>query len=258
MGAWGPGIFSDDIACDVRNLWRDLIAEGNDGPAATDTLLQSFHEVHQDPDAAPVFWLSLAVTQWRLGRLDPRVAERARAVLADGTAVRAWEHDPKLLRARRKALSEAAALLDSPPPPEKQLRRRFKATCDWQVGELIAFRLRSGRQAIFRVIGHHTDRGGTFPIVEVLDWCGTEIPPVTELAKCWIRSTPCEVPTGWESWHPSRKTQFLITEVSARHIPHDRLTRLGLSLPPAQRVWVSCGWMWRSIDADLERDVELT
>jgi len=28
VGIWGPGIFSDDLAADVREEFRDLIGEG--------------------------------------------------------------------------------------------------------------------------------------------------------------------------------------------------------------------------------------
>jgi hypothetical protein len=39
MGSWGPGIFSDDVASDVRDDWREAIAEGLSPEDATDRLV---------------------------------------------------------------------------------------------------------------------------------------------------------------------------------------------------------------------------
>lgn len=79
MGTWGPGIFSDDLACEVRSRYRDLVAAGHDGPDATDALVSEFQPAPDDPDSAGVFWIALAVTQWKLGRLEDRVKGRAGA-----------------------------------------------------------------------------------------------------------------------------------------------------------------------------------
>src|SRR5579864_4758272 len=35
MGTWGAGIFSDDLASDVRESWRDLLATGVPAEEAT-------------------------------------------------------------------------------------------------------------------------------------------------------------------------------------------------------------------------------
>jgi hypothetical protein len=35
MGSWGPALFSDDTACDVRDMYKDLIADGVDDAEAT-------------------------------------------------------------------------------------------------------------------------------------------------------------------------------------------------------------------------------
>lgn len=36
LGVWGPGIFSDDLACDLRDEYRELVADGLSGEEATD------------------------------------------------------------------------------------------------------------------------------------------------------------------------------------------------------------------------------
>ena len=39
MGTWGVGLFSDDLAADLRGDFRDLISEGLSSSAAVDKLL---------------------------------------------------------------------------------------------------------------------------------------------------------------------------------------------------------------------------
>ena len=63
MGAWGPALFSDDLACDVRDEYRGLIEDGIDDDAATRQILNSQADALNDPDEGPVVWLALAVTQ---------------------------------------------------------------------------------------------------------------------------------------------------------------------------------------------------
>lgn len=44
MGVWGTGIFSEDIACDIREAYRELVGEGLTGQQATDALLEEWRE----------------------------------------------------------------------------------------------------------------------------------------------------------------------------------------------------------------------
>jgi hypothetical protein len=73
MGTWGTAIFSDDIACDVRDQYRECIGEGLSGSEATEKLMADYEQSLEDSDEGPPFWLALAATQWKLGRLEDRV-----------------------------------------------------------------------------------------------------------------------------------------------------------------------------------------
>ena len=177
MGAWGTGVFDDDLACEVRETYRDVLAEGVSAEQARDMTLQYWAEIMEDDDAAVVIWLALAVSQWKAGRLDDLTRCRAIAVIETEAALRAWKDDPKGLRRRQSVLEKVRQQLLSPQPPPVRIRKRFRDTCDWQRGELIAYRMRSGTNVVLRVVGHHTDRGGTSPVFEVLDCAGQVVPP---------------------------------------------------------------------------------
>jgi hypothetical protein len=259
MGAWGTAIFSDDTACDVRDDYRDHVGDGLSGPEATDRLLHEWRDSLLDPDDGPVFWLALAATQWRCGRLEPRVLEKALKVIADGSNLQPWADQPKLLEKRKAVVAKLEEQLRSPQPAQKRIPKRFRDQCDWEVGELIGYRLGSGKYALLRVIDYHSDKGGIAPICELLDWVGDEIPPLEALQALPVRGTgPHAV-----GCRPNEIIRFMLGRTSERELPRERVRRLGIKLEPAQKrppaagrqvPWPVRVYLWRSLDASLARD----
>ena len=68
----------------MRGLYREMLGDGRSGEAATDALLAEWSEVINDPEESSPFWLALADTQWRVGRLEDgsdRASESSRTRL---------------------------------------------------------------------------------------------------------------------------------------------------------------------------------
>ena len=242
MGTWGTDIFSDDLAGDIRRRYRDLVGDGFTGKQATEILLLEYREILDDPDAAPVFWLALAATQWRCGRLEPGVQAQAIEAIDSGADLVRWqEASPLLYEKRRAVLRMLRKTLLSPQPPQKRIPKRFRNTCEWEIGELIGYRLLSGSFVIFRVIDYYVDLGGTSPIFEILDWIGQEIPAREVLETLSIKVGKQEA------------TQLTVGRVSNRELPRDRVLRLGIKLNPEQKVKYSMPFtLWRWLDRELE------
>lgn len=249
MGVWGSGVFADDFACHVRDFYRDLIADGYSAPDVREAILRDWREVSDDPDSGPVLWLALAVTQWKLGRLDGDTKERALSAIRSGTALQPWLDNKRLLRERQRVLEQVAVQLQSPQPAPRKLRKRFRDTCEWEQGELIRHITRSGQSVIFRVIGHHTDRGGTSPVVEVLDWVGNEIPQSDKLLAIPIRLGTMEDAFGPFPAH--HITQILIGRLRERELPRGRVSRLGIKSQQTQEPGGFIGTGWKALDAQL-------
>jgi hypothetical protein len=116
MGAWGPAIFSDDTACDVRDAYKQAVTDGQDGRAATDRLLEQWlRGLPDDDEDAVVFWLALAATQSNLGRLADRVRDKALAVIESGADRERWREVGNEA-ARQKHLNKLKAQLLGPRP----------------------------------------------------------------------------------------------------------------------------------------------
>lgn len=186
MGAWGAAIFSDDNAGDLRDDYRDLIGTGVAGPEATDRLVEDWAPDSTDAYYAATFWLALAVTQWKCGRLEERVRDRALKAIEDGSALEPWRGG-KDERKRRAALDQARRQIESPQRAPTRIKRFIPCTCDWEPTELVAYKRRTGDYAILRVTDLWSDKGGTYPSCEVLDWHGKEIPDGAALQGLGVR-----------------------------------------------------------------------
>lgn len=181
MGTWGTGLFSDDLACDVRDHYRELLEDGVEDAAATRMTFEKFREYLEESDGIAL--LAFAVTQSTLGRLDADIRDRALAVLDRGADLDLWEREnPKLLPKRRAVLDKARAQLVGPQPARKRLRPPKRVLSGLGAGDVIAFPL-PRRVALLRVVRVRSHRLGDVPVLEELDFNGTEVPSADALER---------------------------------------------------------------------------
>jgi len=242
MGVSGTAIFSDDTACDVRDEYRELVANGSSGPAATKQLLREWQEIIQDEDEGPVFWLALAATQWACGRLEGRVKREALKIIDKGSSLARWaEGGSGMLKQRQAVLSKLRAQIQSPQPAVKKFRKPPKEQApQWKIGEVVAYRLRSGRLVLLHVVAEF----GPSPVLAILDWVGDEIP-----SKEQIKTLPLIVYRG--------TTSPCLNAVMSRNkndLPADRITHLAIQRRLHKRK-ITGGfgaYFWKDLDAELK------
>jgi hypothetical protein len=119
MGAWGIGLFEDDMACDTRDMYYGLLRDGVPPKKATTQLLGEMEEELDDDEDGPVIILALAAAQWDAGRLDERIKRRALKLLAKGVDPR-WEQT-EYRDQRAKVLDGLKTKLLSHPPPPRDI-----------------------------------------------------------------------------------------------------------------------------------------
>jgi hypothetical protein len=163
------------VACDVRDHYRQLLEDGVEDAAATRLTVETFREYLEE--SGGVALLALAVTQSKLGRLDPDFRDRALAVLDRGADLEMWERDnPKLIPKRRAMLEKARAQLAGQQPPRKRLRPPKRISSGLAAGDVLALSL-PRRVVVLRVVRVRSHRLGETPVLEELDFEGTEVPP---------------------------------------------------------------------------------
>lgn len=182
MGVRGPGLWSDDTACDVRGIYREALEDGLNDVEARTRVESTFALALSDADSATVVWLALAGAQSRLGRLEHDVRDRALAIIDDGSNLLQWEEDPTMLKKRRAVLAKFRETLLGPQPDRKQVRRPTQRNTTLVPGDVVAHSAPSGRIYLLAVRTVVNFRYGSYPIVRLLQFEGTEIPDADDLA----------------------------------------------------------------------------
>jgi hypothetical protein len=187
LGVWGTSLFSDDVACDVRDHYRELLEDGAEDSAATQQTVEKFRTYLDEPEGIAL--LALAVTQSTLGRLDSDIRDRALAVIDRGADLEVWEREnPKQLAKRRGTLEKARAQLLGPQPPRRRLRAPKRISSGLAGGDVLALAL-PRRIVLLRVVRVRAHRLGETPILEELEFDGTEVPSPEVLERLGAKVT---------------------------------------------------------------------
>ena len=187
MGAWGPGLFQDDLAQDVRDEYKDRLHRGKSGEEITKELMESYKYALADVDDAPVFWFALADTQWNMGRLENFVKEHALEHIEAGQDIKRWEsEDPKGTKKRKLVLDALKEKLLSPQPLEKKVSQYRLYHCQWKIGDTYAYKIENnaefcGRYLLVQKVDEDTWwPGHTVPTVYVKITKDESLPKSTE------------------------------------------------------------------------------
>ena len=152
MGAWGAGIFSNDIAADIRGDFRDLLAYGRSAQEAIDAIIQEYALKDVCAETSDG-WLALARVTWEYGLITDEIRDTALRLISEGTAEELWHEESEKARLRRKQVLQAeAARLQSDPPNKKRPRPEKLYGLNWKPGEVYSFELGPGETRALLVL----------------------------------------------------------------------------------------------------------
>lgn len=144
MGIWGPGLYQNDIAEDLRTEFAEMIKLGKTYTEATQTLIDQYKLVIDDKDDSQAFWISLADIQWKYGCLEQLVKSEALSSIDWDLAQNEWMSSyPQDVKKRGKILFDLKVKLTSPQPKQKKIRPYVLYKCEWKIGDVYAVRLES-------------------------------------------------------------------------------------------------------------------
>jgi len=183
MGTWGPAIFADDEAADLRDEYRLILADAQSDAVATDEAAREYGASFDTLASTTAFWLALALIQWRLGRLDSRVRAAALHIIDEGIDLAKWDGSPARQK-RAVALQKARATIASPPPPAKPMPKPLPLQLPgWDVSEVVGYRMPNGRLVLLHHLYYRawTTAAAKAPVVSILNWFETHVPDAREL-----------------------------------------------------------------------------
>jgi hypothetical protein len=244
MGAWGPAVFSEDTACDIRSEYRELLEDQVPDDEATRRVVAAYGRLGDDEEH--VLWIALAAAQSRLGRLEDEVRDRALAVIDEGRGLELWEEaGASALAKRKQALAALRDQLVGPQPARKPVRRPYRHVTDLEPGVVLSCPLEAGDLALVVVRTIHEHRVNVAPVLSPLRWRGTQVPD--DLRPLEVLST---------QMHPLGDTQLLQVARFRRKDPdwYDvGLEQVGTRPDLRGEVRASAHTMWRHLPYLLEQ-----
>jgi hypothetical protein len=190
MGAWGPGIFSNDTSSDVRGEFREMIEDGLSTEEATAKLISGWGQAAEDPDDRTSLWTGLAATQYLLGRLLPHVRDKAIEVINAGGDLHLWAET-------------------GPTAPQKEpvkVKPPTKILSPVEPGQTVEWKLPDGRVAHLKVLAVKAWRQGSYPILEIVDFRGGT----------YMQEQPS---LGRTAARPREPARFAVIEARRKHVP---------------------------------------
>lgn len=143
MGAWGTGIYANDIAEDVKSLCSEIfpfvtVDEGNN------IIFREFNDLITLPipdGECASFWFALSDWQWKHGILSETIRSQAMTLLEQGTGLIDWQEveNAASVRRRKSVLEQLKLQLESP-MPERKIPKGKLAKPEHKAGDLFIFR----------------------------------------------------------------------------------------------------------------------
>ena len=154
MGVFGVKIYEDDIALDVKEEYLEKLRKGIEDKTALKEIIKEYKDYISDIDEGPVFWIALADTMWKVGRLTEKVKREALNAI-DKNLIR-WkkETNEKEYKLREKELLKFKDKINTEMPSRKiyiKKEKRYstknisKSKFQWKIGEIYAYKLESDK-----------------------------------------------------------------------------------------------------------------
>jgi hypothetical protein len=247
MGTWGPGLYQDDIAEDVKTEYIDMLKSGGESLDITQEIIDRNREIIDDEDEAPVFWFSLADTQWQYGRLTDEVKEKALHFLDMGSDWQRWrQENPGMANKRKEVLEKLRLKLYSTQPKIKKITQPRLYRCEWKINDVYAYLLENDLAKTSGLYHHYA----LLHKIDEYRWYPGHIIPIVRLKVTKEASLPdgmseinelAYLPTGGINNNPSNLYDYVIVMIStSRRIIPKKLIYLGnfpnLEIPANQEI----------------------
>lgn len=142
MGAWGPGVFQNDVAEDLRYDYKVKLKLGKSDEQALQEIISENADYIDDEEDKYDFWFSLSNLLCDLGRLTDDVRDTAIKLIDGGGDLERWESLSEL-RKRKIQLEKLKEKLLAEQPPRKKVPVAKPFICAWKPNDVFVYQLNS-------------------------------------------------------------------------------------------------------------------
>ncbi len=140
MGAWGAGIFQNDVSDDVRTDYKNKLKLGRTDEDALKEILAENSDILNDDEDKYDFWFGLASVMSDLGRLTGEVGKAAIELIDNGGDLFRFEDDKSDMKKRKAALEKLREKLVGEQPERKKVPVAKAFVCPWKVNDIFVYR----------------------------------------------------------------------------------------------------------------------
>lgn len=142
MGAWGTGIYQNDVGDEVKDDYISKLKGGKSDEDALSEILEEYqNELLDDEEKCDVIF-ALADVMWKKGRLTEDIKEKALEYIEYDLQLDRWETQGELKK-RNKVLEKLKNQIISKMPERKKIPIHKPVVLGWSDGEVYAFQIKS-------------------------------------------------------------------------------------------------------------------
>ena len=155
MGTWGPKLYEDDLAEDIKNEYEELLEKGKNNRDAIEDIYQIYKEEIEDSDEKSVFWMVLADILYKNKNLTEFVKEKALKEIELGENLERWKNEASEedYIIRKKEIDKLKKKLNSYQECEKNIGTKNKSIkkiannniLEWKIGDTYAYKIQDSK-----------------------------------------------------------------------------------------------------------------
>ena len=154
MGTWETGLYDNDLSLDVRDDYIAKLKSGKTDEEALNEILEEYIEESVDDDEKYDFYIALADTMWKKGRMTEDVKKMALKMMEEDKLSDRWE-DEKIRKERAKKLDKIKVKLESPMPARKKISIHKPYVLGWEEKDVYTFQISHVIEGYEKYIGWH-------------------------------------------------------------------------------------------------------
>ena len=142
MGAWGTGIYQNDVAEDIKHDYINKQKAGKSEETALKEVLYENKVIFEDEDDKYGAWCALADTMWKYGRLTEEIKRKALEVIEEEkNCIEERWNSRKDIAKRMQVLSNLKEQLISEQPSKKRISVHKPFIPKWKKGDVYQYEI---------------------------------------------------------------------------------------------------------------------
>lgn len=214
MGTWEVGLYQNDLSADVRGNYIAKLKAGKSDETALQEILLEYKEEMKDIDCKYDFYLGLADTLWKKGRLPEEIRIKALQMIEEDRVSERW-HSDRIKKMRGKVLDKLKMELEGTMPERKKISIHKPYILGWEEGEVYYFQIKEKISGYEKYFGWYA----LFYVDKIYleDWNVKGV--ADEVADAYFFLMK-DRPQSMEDFHASQRVCFLIGQTGNRYKVH--------------------------------------